>query len=990
LKEERKKTKLHSDERILLFLSEFSNKRELWDVPSEVTQKGISARLGILENNVSRALKRLSGDGLIDPELKHIKGERRRQKAYFLSGKGESIVSSLKERLEDLSLKVLMDGGEVKVTITQAYRKARELGLALTMAEIYLHRARKERPLDLTPGWGGPGEGSNLIGNYQMPAHFYGREEEISSVESFLHSSAGVLVIWGMAGMGKTSLVLRSMSGARNRVGYIRCEPWTDRTELANELSWILEQMGFEEEGKELLQGDISPGKLSRTLRSVSSSTRGLTLIIDDLQKTGGGLDIYMEGLCKASMDPSGLRVIILTRERPSFLDPRFEIHGSLRTMELKGLDLGSVAMMIRDLGKGGDIGAIWDMTKGHPLYVELILSSVGMGARSRFGEFLDREVIAVLPPQQRNALELAVLSGLPVHRSLMARTPSEDLDILLRKGLLREGSSGSIFVHDMISDHLGRIITGEKRERLLREVLAYHLTVVLRIWADGPDLLSGEVLKQEIGVSDLVAEIIEKQFSTIIYEDIPALREKFRQYLDITITKLLEIGSTDIALRLIYVLSATTGKGRGRVLLGPIIKLERTRIPEEDLFRLRLRKANIEMIEGDMESAASTLDLIEATCGSERIKGKDLALFHHIKGKISRSRKEHSLTIKAHENAIETYRKIKDRAGLARERLHLAKALHQMGDPARGLKEAIQSAADFKAAFDRRGEVYACMQAYRSALAQNRDDLAEKCIERAKVVSSSIGDRHLEGLVEMERLIISSRAPGREDVEKLKKVLEKTGSEGGSLIVKGVLKIAGTLDDPDDGVKKELRGECLGIAMEELRRTRHSSGQGPPGDHDLASQERYELMVNLLEQAVSLDDVLSAKERKKLESTVSFPYVTVKNGDPRASLIESLVEAYQELYDSILSGIRETGGDPSRFDDAVEGLLHSSIMLGVHYRGKKDRRRARETFRRCRLQVERYEKDLRRIPDHAPTFDLRKIKEVLEENRSMLEAERF
>jgi hypothetical protein len=290
----------------------------------------------------------------------------------------------------------------------------------------------------------------------------------------------------------------------------------------------------------------------------------------------------------------------------------------------------------------------------------------------------------------------------------------------------------------------------------------------------------------------------------------------------------------------------------------------------------------------------------------------------------------------------------------------------------------------------DRKGEVYACMQAYRSALAQNRDDLAIKCIERARAVSRSIGDGHLQGLVEMERLIISNRTPDRKDIEEMKELLEGVGRDEGTFFIKGILKMARKLDDPSDGEKKELRGICLGMAMEELREGSSHNGQLIARDHDLSSQERQELMVDLLEQALSLDGGLSLKERRRLEKIASFPYVKVKVGNQRTSLLEGLVDAYQELSDTILGGVRETGGDPSKFDDAVEGLLHTSILLGRHHMQEKSRKRARETFRRCRRFIERYEKDLKRIPDHVPTFDLRKVKEVLEENRSMLEGERF
>jgi hypothetical protein len=149
-------------------------------------------------------------------------------------------------------------------------------------------------------------------------------------------------------------------------------------------------------------------------------------------------------------------------------------------------------------------------------------------------------------------------------------------------------------------------------------------------------------------------------------------------------------------------------------------------------------------------------------------------------------------------------------------------------------------------------------------------------------------------------------------------------------------------------------------------------------------------MMVELLEQALSLDEVLMPKERKKLRKRSSFPYSGSREGDPRTSLMEDLIDAYQNLSDTVLVGMSESGEEPSRFDDAVEGLLHTTIMLGIHHMENNERRKAREAFRRCRRSIERYEKDLKRIPNHTPGFDLRKVKEILEENRSFLEGGNF
>ncbi|MGA1873442.1 MAG: hypothetical protein ACMUHY_07190, partial [Thermoplasmatota archaeon] len=935
---------------------------------------------------VSRSLKRLAGDDLVESELKHVKGEKRRQKAYFITTKGEQVVEALKGRLEHQSILVITDGEISKVPILRAYKKARESGSGITLAELYIHRTKKySAPLDLTPGWEPSGEGPSLFGNYQMPIHFFGREEELTFIDDYLRSRAGVLVIWGLAGMGKTSLILRGISDSMTKAGYIRCEPWTDRVELVNEISWVLSQMGFEEDAMELLKDEVSPGLLSRRIRSVSSSAKGFTLIIDDLQKTGGGLDVYMEGLCKASIETPGLKVIILTRERPSFLDPRFEVQGNVKVMELKGLDLRSVALMIKESGKGGDIGAVWDMTKGHPLHIELMLSSMGLSARSRFGEFLDQEVLASLPPQQMSALKLTALSGVPVHRSLVRRTSPEDVDILLRKGLLREVMGGLFYVHDIISDHLKATIPTEERQKVMDQITAYQLAVVFRIWADGPELLDTDGLRN-MGFSDNIVSMIGELFSSTVYEDEPPLRDIFKRYLDAMIGRFIEIGRTDLALSTILRLNTMSGVGRGKVLLGPILKLERSRLPEDRLFVLRLQKAMIESVEGDMRSASSTLDLIEATFPKNRIKGKDLAMFQHIRGKISKSQKRFDQTIQAHMKAIETYEGLGDRAGSAKERLHLAKTLHMIGEVQKAFKEAIRSASEYEKVLDRPGEVYACLQAYRSALALGKEEGASKCLNRAREVSRSIGDRGLLALIELEETMLKDELPDRSAIERLRVVCSSVPTEDRALVIKGYLSLAREYDISRKGEDRELVGLCLNLAWELIDGIDPEKGE----ISYIGMGELLESRSDLLEQALALEELTTESEKVRIFRKTGFKLLDPATEDSRADMLNRLSEVYREQVGLNWKAIRETGGSPKRYDEAVEGFLHAQLLLGIHYRKKRKIKKARDAFRKCRKNLIEYERNISSISDHVVSFDIRKVKEVLEENRSAVEEEGF
>ncbi|MEA3557622.1 MAG: ATP-binding protein [Candidatus Thermoplasmatota archaeon] len=985
MKRIKKRRKLHSDERILLLLHEYKGKRELWDVPQEITQKGISRKLDILENNISRSLKRLAKEELVESELKHVKGEKRRQNAYFPTYKGEEVLRGILNDLNDIGIGVILDGQEVRMSIPAAHRGAREKGMGLSLVEIYLHGLDNDLPLDLTPGWSPQRADDALIGNFQMPLHFYGREKEMEEVLDFQTSRSGVLVIWGLAGMGKTSLVLKSMSESGARSGYIRCETWTDSVELMNELGQLISELGLEEQAVDLMAGDLTPGQLSRVMKNASESIKGFTLVIDDLQKTGGGIDVYIEGICRASMDSRHLKVVLLTRERPSFLDPRYEIHGSVRSMELKGLDPRAVALMIKAGGKGGDIGAIWDMTKGHPLFIELYMSSMAAGSRAMFTGFLDQEIFSPLPPSQRKALQLAALAGQPVHRTLLSTTSSEDIEVLKRKGLLKEVGGELLFIHDLLSDHVIGTVDPKARMLLLRDILSYRTAVILRVWSDGPDILSDGIMESRMDAPDWMMEIMDRRYSSIPYEDEPGLRELFKSYLDSNISMLIEVGMKDLALALLGVLSGTSGRGRGRLLIGAITRLERANLSEDQLFSIRLQKALMETLEGDLKGASKTIQLIEATYPSGRIRGRAKAQLQHIKGKVSRSEEKYEEMIRSHEEALATYDRIGDGKGAAKERLHLSKALHQGGMAERALKEAIRSASEFEDIMDRKSEVYSCLQAFRSAIVLGKKRTSQKCIDRAEEVSRSIGDKRLRALVEIEKMIHLPENMSKKSVHALGKIAENLDRDDLHLAVRGFLRIA---EDLTGDAHREVRAHLLDRTNSMLLPLMEDAS----GNEGVDIEERYDtllMILNLREQTLDILETSSSRELARFAKVTKIPFVKVKGDDPKGHLLLDMIETYQNTLKLLRKMIKE--GVPSKpdIDGPYEGVIHSCLLAGIHFRKNGKVQKARKMFSKCRTCITEYERMISEDVDRTPGFNLRTVKEVLEENRSTLEEEK-
>jgi predicted ArsR family transcriptional regulator len=83
--------------RILLHLSSLSRYQEKFVRPRGMTQQGMAEELGINRALASKELKRLTEDGRVKSELKHVIGTKRQKKTYFLTNLGERLAAELKQ-----------------------------------------------------------------------------------------------------------------------------------------------------------------------------------------------------------------------------------------------------------------------------------------------------------------------------------------------------------------------------------------------------------------------------------------------------------------------------------------------------------------------------------------------------------------------------------------------------------------------------------------------------------------------------------------------------------------------------------------------------------------------------------------------------------------------------------------------------------------------------------------------------------------------------
>ena len=102
------------EDRILLHLLDFVKWRNEVEVPSNITQQGISRAVGIKKKHVPRSLRAMIEKDLISERTTHVKGKTQRMKTYFLTVKGEEKARRLRNHVKDIKIRVSDGSTDIK------------------------------------------------------------------------------------------------------------------------------------------------------------------------------------------------------------------------------------------------------------------------------------------------------------------------------------------------------------------------------------------------------------------------------------------------------------------------------------------------------------------------------------------------------------------------------------------------------------------------------------------------------------------------------------------------------------------------------------------------------------------------------------------------------------------------------------------------------------------------------------------------------------
>ena len=472
------------EDRLILHLFEQNHQKDRFLVTSLVTRPGIAESCALHAPNVSRSMRKLVSDSIVEEHMRTVKGDSRRQKTWQLTEKGEIIAENLSKDLGELKILIRNKKGELLEVLAKnvAYKLESELSLlqilmhalhegVLTYGDIRFGPIRKKENKDRNTNRSILMSGVNSTYQTQPPQirKIHGRKNESEKLESWYNSSSSCIVITGIAGIGKSTLCAEWLTQKNRNCIWYPCQPWD--TELGVTTS-LLHALGIRENNDDFKLIEtlpLSPRQpleidmfRRRFIEFLNAKKIENLFVLDDVHNLPKSSMKFIGALLQISQKTK-LRLILISRKNLDFYDRR-DVHTRKHVMELSliGLTIEELNSWLNNFSKDETPSAeeIHSVTGGHPLAVEL-LEIYGQKVHGDWLRFLDEEILNVLPKSEYELLATLANSERPIPWKKLASISEfqgKPPEHLISHGLLIELNEG-YWLHEAL------------RERLLLEV---------------------------------------------------------------------------------------------------------------------------------------------------------------------------------------------------------------------------------------------------------------------------------------------------------------------------------------------------------------------------------------------------------------------------------------------------------------------------------------------------------------------------------------
>jgi len=463
---------LSQNERLLLHLAELDRFRDEPDVPLAASQEGIAEKLGTQVVNASRALASLESEGLVFDRLAHVRGAPKRRRAYFLTENGRAAALAIKTDIGKRGVVIEHAGKTQELSIEDAVRRLTSL-LGRTVGFFEVVELGREFDTILSSALADSSQARVSAREFVVRSHgrpkveaFFGRERELKLLEDSMDGKdAAVILLWGMPGIGKSTLASRlfeGLSGRRSLFWYSFRE-WDTENSLLVALVDFLSAVGKSNTSTAFRNGAPLAELYLPLVHDLSDP--GLVLFIDDVQKQAEDFSGVLQILVEAARSSGNSRAVLVSRTVPKSFSRTAP--GNL-SIELTGLDRDSAWKFAQSLNAKDSVRLV-EESHGHPLLLNLMARGGIAQAKGDVVSFIEREVYSALSQDERRILGLLSVYRHPVPIGALRAADYGVVAELRQKALVMEQEDG-IWTHDLLREFFSSHVASDEESRLHRD----------------------------------------------------------------------------------------------------------------------------------------------------------------------------------------------------------------------------------------------------------------------------------------------------------------------------------------------------------------------------------------------------------------------------------------------------------------------------------------------------------------------------------------
>jgi tetratricopeptide (TPR) repeat protein/DNA-binding MarR family transcriptional regulator len=615
----KREKKITGMEKILLHLYKYNRYRDQIEVPPALSQDGIADAIGIAQRNVSTAVRKLEERAEVFEKMSHIQGGKRRKKTYFLTEKGIREAEKLKRNLE---------------------------------SSQYIDFADQAPKI----------------------SYFFGRENELEEFSEWLESKESkMLMVWGIAGMGKTVYITKAVEPFRDsmHIFWHRFHEWSTLRTFLTRLGNFLSEIGrMRLSGNLEVTESIDINEIAIILAEDLEHLNAL-LVFDDYHKIKDNREIiHMFDAVKQILEEKpGTKIIVIGREVSRFFydEREISIKQTIKEINLEGLDLESSLEILKMKGIPDEDGKrIYQLTKGHPLSLELIHKAEKFKTQDEVKRFIMDEIFSELSPQERKILEIASVFRYPIY-------PTAYLDIAGAYAFderVKELPPSLLSLSEGGSDGMAEVIDYGVIDSLVKKSLLQ---------------VSEGVCDSHDFIREFVYEHLPKQVKTRYHDRIAKyyvleMTESTQTHLEAVYHLLMAEEYQETMERLIEIGKDLVKEGYWQELLEAIDKIPAEAIKGSVVGEILLLRGQLYVIQGDNERAIKDYEL--SIQEFKKVKNK-LGVAEAIRGlgNIMVNKSEWDNAINHLKKALEISKEIGDADGLGEAYMKIGSALGGKGE---------------------------------------------------------------------------------------------------------------------------------------------------------------------------------------------------------------------------------------------------------------------------------------------------------------------